>query len=171
MEYDPALYRKIANFNVNEIVTVESSKGRRKTIHITNITKLSWQELQLLAGGGTNRFGKIVHLYEKYKKQNKDSGTCSDSATRGVKLNASETEEINLFISIFRRNGYENHTQVNNYITDNEMWSNFPTIRSLNDHCEHKNIPGILPRYFEILCSLLPINGEKGKPLTNATHY
>lgn len=171
MEYDPQLYKKIANYRVNEVVTVTNRKGRRKTIHITNITQLSWQELQLLADGGKNRFGKMVFLYEKYKKQKISSDANIDSVTKGEKLNLSETDEITRYVGIFRRNDFKIHAQVNNYISEHEMWDEFSTIRSLNDHCEHKNIPGILPKYFEIICSILKINGENGKPLTKATHY
>ena len=48
IEYDVELYKEMANFKVNELVQVSNRKGQRNTIQITNITRLSWQQLQLL---------------------------------------------------------------------------------------------------------------------------
>jgi hypothetical protein len=171
MEYDVNLYKKIADFKINEVVTVTNRNGRKTTIHITNLTKLSWHELQLLSGGGSNKFGKMVYLYEKYKEKNINSDPRLVNVTNGEKLSESETNEISRYVKIFRNNNFENHTEINNYITENGIWDDFPTIRSINDHGEYKNIPGILPKYFEIVCSILKINGDKGAPLTRAIHY
>jgi len=171
LEYDVELYKKIANFEVNEVVTVTNSKGRKKIIHITNITKLTWQELQLLVSDGSNNFSKKVLLYEKYKNRNNGSEQDMSKIFKGESLSSTETEEISQYIKIYRENRFKSHTQINNYITENDMWDEFPTIRSLNDHCEYENIPGILQKYFGIVSSILKINGDNGKPLTKATHY
>jgi hypothetical protein len=42
IDYDVSLYKEIANFSVNKVVQVSNRKGRKTTIHITNITQLSW---------------------------------------------------------------------------------------------------------------------------------
>lgn len=171
IDYDPELYKKIARLAVNDVVATTNRKGRRKTIRINNITKLTWQELQLLVGDGTDRFTKMVLLYEKYKNNNGLNNGSPDNIYTGERLSINETNEINEYIRIFRENGFTEHFQVNDYITNNDKWDGFPTIRSLNDHEDYKNILGILPKYFEIVCSILNINGANGRSLDKATHY
>lgn len=166
-EYDANLYQKIANFQLDEIVQVENRKGSRTTIHITNITKLSWHELQLLMPEGANRFSKMILLFERY-------GNATEGSVlqiRGQKLHPKETVEINAYIKIFRENNFSMHSQVNNYISDKKLWSVFPTIRSLNDHGRFTEIPGIQPKYFEIICRLLEISGGNGFPLDAFRKY
>lgn len=68
-EYDLNLYKTIANFDLNEFVQVSSRKGGRRTIHITNITKLSWHELQFLVPNGSDMFSKMVLLYQQCSGQ------------------------------------------------------------------------------------------------------
>ncbi|OJA03805.1 hypothetical protein BGC33_00590, partial [Bathymodiolus thermophilus thioautotrophic gill symbiont] len=63
IEYDNNLYKEIANFKINEIVRVTNREGIMSDIHITNIIKLKWHELQLLISIGTDRFSKMVLLY------------------------------------------------------------------------------------------------------------
>lgn len=68
-EYDVNLYETIANFEANELVHVLNQSGRRSAIHVTNITKLSWNELQLLVPDGADMFSKMVLLYQEYSSQ------------------------------------------------------------------------------------------------------
>ena len=82
-----------------------------------------------------------------------------------------ETEEIQKYIDIYRSKGLRAHFQVNEYITRNDLWHQFPTIRSLNDHGDFKNIQGIQPKYFEIICQILNISGENGRQLDAYRHY
>ena len=167
IDYDVALYKEIAQFPINEIVQVYNRKGRKHTIHITCISRLTWQELQLLMPEGADRFSKMVLLYQKYA-----SSTASNSTqVNGVLLSKSENEEINKYISVFRDQGFTKHTVVNNYITENSLWDEFKTIRSLNDHGKHHDIEGIQPKYFEIVCSILKISGEGGAPLDSYKRY
>ena len=171
IEYDLKLHQKIARLTVNDVVVTTNSKGRRKTIHITNITKLTWQELQLLVGDGADRFTKMFLLYEKYKNPNGSSNESPDNIYKGEALSLNEANEVNAYIKIFRENGFKEHFQVNEFITNKDKWNEFPTIRSLNDHGEHKKIPGVLPKYFDMVCSILKINGANGRSLDKATHY
>jgi hypothetical protein len=167
IDYDPSLYRQIANFPVNEIVRVANRKGRNRTIHITNIVKLSWLELQLLVPEGADRFSKMVILF------NKLSGTESltSNGIKGESLSAAESCEVDEYIRIFKREGFSKHTEVNDFISKNELWNNFKTIRSLNDHGKFKEIEGIQPKYFEVICHILNISDEGGLPLDSYTKY
>jgi hypothetical protein len=160
-EYDVNLYKEMANFSVNEIVEVSNRKGRKSTIHITNITKLTWPELQLLPVSGTNKFSKMVCLYK----------ALSESIINGKTLSSQEVKEIEAYIKIYRDYGCIKHHEVNEIITQQEIWDNFTTIRSLNDHGESTGIKGIQPDYYGIVCSILKISGEDGSPLDGYTKY
>lgn len=160
IEYDEGIYIKIANFAINEIVQVSNRKGRRSTIHIQNITRLNWHQLQLLMPAGEDSFTKMILLYQKYCNQSQ-----CDGGNRGETLSPDETAEVNDYMKIFRDNVFSTHIEVNEYITDNNLWDQFSRIRSLNDHGSHKNIRGIQPKYFHIVCQLLGITGEGGLPL------
>ena len=167
IDYDVELYKEIAQFPINDIVQVYSRKGRKHTIHITCITRLTWQELQLLMPEGADRFSKMVLLYQKYA-----NGTALNSThVNGVLLSKAENDEINKYISIFCDQGFTKHTDVNNYITENSLWDEFKTIRSLNDHGKYHSIEGVQPKYFEIVCSILEITGEGGTPLDSYRKY
>lgn len=165
--YDVNLYKEIANFSVNEVVKVSNRKGRQSAIHITNITKLSWQDLQLLVSAGSDKFSKMVFLYREYSSRQ----LVSVSVIRGKPLSQNESKEINEYIKIFCENGCTKHHEVNEIIAKSGKWDSFKTIRSLNDHGEHKEIEGIQPQYFEVVCNILRISGEKGLPLDSYKKY
>ena len=167
IDYDVNLYREMANFSVNEIVQVSNEKERRSTIHITNITKLSWQDLQLLVSTGVDRFSKMVVLYQEYSSKKE----VSESVIRGKPLSSNEAKEINEYIKIFRDHGCAKHHEVNEIIAQKGEWDSFKSIRSLNDHGEHKEIEGIQPQYFEIVCNILKLSGESGLPLDSFQKY
>lgn len=90
---------------------------------------------------------------------------------RKVTLSPAESEEVERYMEIYKRNGFEEHYEVNRYITETHSWDEYPNIRSLNDHGEHMGIPGILPRFYAIICEELEIAGAGGVPLDKATHY
>ena len=96
IEYDPSLYKEIASYSINEIVQVENRKGRINTIHIKNIAKLSWHELQLLVADGSDRFSKMALLYRKYA----NSDTSEIVNLKGASLTFEEKAEINQYIEI-----------------------------------------------------------------------
>lgn len=167
IEYDPSLYKEIANFPINEIVQVENRKGRRSTIHITNIVELSWHELQLLVAEGSNRFSKMALLYKQYAH----GETAERKKLKGVVLSSEATAEVNKYVEIFRVQCFTKHTEVNDYISDHSLWDEFKTIRSLNDHGEYTGIEGIQPKYFEVVCQVLKITGEGGISLDSYKIY
>jgi len=171
IEYDVALYKEIAKFKLNEVVITRSRKGKKTTIHITNITQLSWHQLQLLVREGQNKFSKMVLLYKKYSDKKPSIKLQTEINYKGEELSLTEMNEIKEYVKIFNSNGCTKHHEVNLFITNNNAWGKFPTMRSLNDHAEHKKIKGILPKYFEIICEILKITGEKGAPLDKCIHY
>lgn len=109
----------------------------------------------------------MVFLYREYSQQ----GQVSESVIRGKPLSSNETKEINEYIKIYRDYGCTKHHEVNDIITRNRLWGNFRNIRSLNDHGEVKGIEGIQPQYFEIICNILNISGDKGLPLDSYQRY
>lgn len=167
IEYDPSLYKKIASLSLNDIVLVTNRKGINSSVHIENIIKLSWRDLQLLMPDGEDRFTKMVLLFNKYIFQD-NSG---EGQSQKERLTPSEKEEISEYIKIYRYNSFSKHFEVNRFISDNDLWEKFPTIRSLNDHGEHKEIPGIQPKYFIVVCQLLGISGEGGLSLDAYKKY
>lgn len=167
VEYDVNLYKKIANFKINEVVQVSNRKGRRSTIHIINISKLSWHDLQLLVSGGADRFSKMVLLYREYFNKNE----ISESVINGKALTSDEVLEISDYVEIFQKFDCKEHHEVNEIISQKGAWDNFKTIRSLNNHGEYKEIEGIQPKYFEIICNILKISGGQGRPLDSYKKY
>jgi hypothetical protein len=167
IDYDKNLYIEIANFGVNKVVQVSNRKGRKSTIHITNITQLSWQDLQLLVSSGSDKFSKMVLLYREYFNKKE----ASESVIRGKYLSLNENAEIEKYIKIFREYDCTKHHEVNEIIAQSGTWDNFKTIRSLNNHGKHEAIKGIQPKYFEIICNILKISGEKGLPLDSYRKY
>ncbi len=167
IDYNPSLFKQIADLSVNDIVQVKNRKGIRKSIHITNIANLTWQQLQLLMPAGPDRFSKMFLLYQRYKAHTPEN----TANVAGTALTPIESREVQHYIQIFRENHFQEHTEVNNHITAGDMWDAFPTIRSLNDHGEYKHIPGIQPKYYEIICQLLSIWGNNGRPLDDFHKY
>ena len=167
IDYDVNLYKKIANFSIDELVQVSNRKGNRRTIHITSITKLSWQDLQSLVSNGTDRFSKMVLLYQHYSGMDRNKV----STLNGSEFSNIEAKEINEYIKIFRESGSTKHYEVNRIITQTGQWESFKNIRSLNDHGENKDIEGIQPKYFEAVCSILGISGEGGATLDTYRKY
>ena len=166
IEYDVNLYKEIAKFKANDIVEVRNRKGRRSVIHVQNITKLTWQQLQLLISDGEDRFSKITLLYRYYN--NTES---SEKKLRGVKLSAGESDEIHKYIDIYQTKDLVQHHEVNTHITANNLWGQFPILRSMNDHGNGKVVPGIQPKYFEIVCKILNIDGDSGASLKGYKPY
>lgn len=82
-----------------------------------------------------------------------------------------EAKEIDEYIGIFLKYNFEKHYEVNEYITKNKLWENFPNIRSLNTHGKNKDIPGILPKFFKQICEKLKIKNFCGHPLDSAKPY
>ena len=166
IEYDVNLFKKIAQFQANDIIEVRNRKGVRSVIHVQNITKLSWQNLQLLVSGGSDRFTKMVFLYQHYNNIQSFS-----NLIRGTQLTVNESCEIKKYIDIYKVNDFTEHHEVNDYISINSLWDLFPTLRSMNDHGCGKLVKGIQPEYFKIICKILNITGDYGASLKNYTAY
>ena len=86
-------------------------------------------------------------------------------------MSKAEVDEITAYIDIFYQNNFKEHYQVNELISQNDAWDMFPTIRSLNDHGEYKEIEGIQPKYFEVICNILKLSEFHGRPLDSFKAY
>lgn len=167
IDYDPAVYRRIDNLKLDQIVQVRNAKGQKISVHITNIARLSWRELQLLSPYGSDRYSKMVLLYDKFTKF--DPVVVTSPYQNG--LSEQEEREIRAYVDIFKQSGFSEHFEVNKFISANALWDEFPLIRSLNDHGDLKNIKGIQPKYFELICQILKISGNNGRPLDTYRTY
>lgn len=165
MQYCPILYKQIANFRINKMVEVSNRHGRKSTIHITNILNLSWEQLQLLVAGGTNKFGKQVALYEQLTKVN------APEVMRGKELPEDVQDEIEKFIQIFESQQFSYHHEVCQFISMNNWWSEFPNLRSINEHVNASGVKGIEPKYFAMVCSILNLNEFHGSKLVSSAKY
>ena len=83
-------------------------------------------------------------------------------------LSKKELSQVIEYVSIFKKYSFKKHYEVNNYISKHNLWDNFSTMRSLNDHGTNKNIPGIMPKFFSVICRILEISGGNGAPLDKA---
>ena len=113
-----------------------------------------------------SKFGKLNYKNRRIQIRNDDSHL-------QIKYNLSsiEFEQIKRYISIYKENSFQEHYEVNQYITNNDLWDEFSKIRSLNDHGSHKGIPGILPKFYGVACKMLNISGADGAPLDKAEPY
>ncbi|MGN5012579.1 hypothetical protein ACTG24_16500 [Aeromonas veronii] len=86
-------------------------------------------------------------------------------------LSNNEIEQIKSYMNIYNIQGFKSQKEANKYITNKNRWGEFPDIRSLNDHGAYKNVPGILPKFYRIICEILDITKGNGAPLIKATKY
>lgn len=83
-----------------------------------------------------------------------------------------EVKELKEYMKIFKEHNLKKHYEVNNFISNNDLWDKFKNIRALNDHGVHKDVPGILPKFFYIVCKELNINCDGGgTSLDKSRHY
>jgi len=95
----------------------------------------------------------------------------SDSLSIKYDIATIEAMEIHYYIRTFEENFFQNLNELNNYITENDEWEDYPSIRSLNTHQEYRNIKGIQPKYYSIVCKELEIGRGNGRLLTKYSPY
>lgn len=88
-----------------------------------------------------------------------------------TELTEDEIEQLLSYLWIFISENFEEHWQVNNYITEHDIWDEFTAIRSLNDHGHRQKIKGITPKHFAIACKVLDIDADDGAPLRDYLKY
>ena len=103
--------------------------------------------------------------------QQKENTASEKRIISSYNLTSKEKSQVLEYIEIYKRESFEEHWQVNRYITNNNLWDSFSEIRSLNDHGDHKRIPGILPRFYGIVCNVLNIGGSNGASLDKSEKY
>jgi hypothetical protein len=82
-----------------------------------------------------------------------------------------EMSELVNYCFIFKSNDFSAHWKVNEHITKNLLWDNFPIIRSINTHSNGYTVEGIQEKYFAIVCQILKITDEGGSKLEKTEHY
>ncbi len=86
-------------------------------------------------------------------------------------LSEEVTNELVEYLTIFYDNSYTLHWEVNEHISDNNLWDNFTNIRSRNTHESGYVTDGILPVYFAIVSEVLDSDEHSGSPLKDSEHY
>lgn len=86
-------------------------------------------------------------------------------------LTVQEKKEINEYINIYKNLNFSKHYEVNNYISRNQLWGRFPTIRSRNTHANGAVVPGIFPKYYAIVCELVGMESGDGTSLEKSEEY
>ena len=80
--------------------------------------------------------------------------------------------ECEKYYEMMRSHGFHDQGQMNNYISRNKLWDDFPTIRAYNTHGSIENIKGITPHAFARVCELLGRSmSTNGRPLVNSERY
>jgi hypothetical protein len=98
-----------------------------------------------------------------YKSKVKDASyTC---------LSETELNELLNYLWIYKKNNMFEHWQVNEFISENDIWDEFKGIRSMNDHGYEFHIEGIKPNYYAIVCRVLEKEKGDGAPLLNWNSY
>ncbi|EKR4921503.1 hypothetical protein GVH93_20410 [Escherichia coli] len=158
-QYDAKLYRKMATMTVNEIF-IKNKYPNDYIVHFQKITDLGWPDLQQFISNGINRFDKLCILYD---------ALLNDSASwdffKGERLPREVVDEITHYMSIYHTQKFSKHYEINNWITQNDLWERFRNIRSINHHVGGVVVKGIRETYFKITCRLLAISDEGGSRL------
>ena len=86
-------------------------------------------------------------------------------------LTNEEIHQLANYIWLFFKYKYQEHWEVNEYISNEGIWDEFDKLRSLNDHGEKIGVEGIEPRFFAIVCKVLSIEADNGNPITGWIKY
>ena len=87
------------------------------------------------------------------------------------KLSAQELTELLKYLWIYKENNFSEHWQVNEFITENEIWDEFKAIRSLNDHGYEFRIRVIKPNFYAVICRVLKMEKGDGAALQDWNSY
>lgn len=79
--------------------------------------------------------------------------------------------EIISYVSLMKKNNIKDQGVMNEYISRNRLWNNFPIIRSMNDHGYGIEIAGITPKAYKIVCKLIDMHTGLGNPLLGSRKY
>ena len=140
-------------------------------------TVSQFKDIGILIGRDSNKKDFAPQKDKSLAKEAEDSDWQQEHAASekriisSYNLTSKEKSQVLEYIEIYKRELFEELWQVNRYITNNNLWDSFSEIRSLNDHGDHKRIPGILPRFYGIVCKVLNVSGSNGAPLDKSEKY
>lgn len=86
-------------------------------------------------------------------------------------LTNDEIEQLLNYLWIFKTQDCSAHYEVNQYISNNDLWEDFSELRSLNDHGYRKRIRGIAPHFYAIACGAMNMAKGDGQPLEDYERY
>ena len=86
-------------------------------------------------------------------------------------LTNDEIEQLLNYLWIFKTQDCSAHYEVNQYISNNDLWEDFSELRSLNDHGYRKRIKGITPDFYAIACGAMNMAKGDGQPLEDYERY
>ncbi len=80
--------------------------------------------------------------------------------------------ECEKYYEMMQSYGFRDQGKMNNYISQNNLWNKFPTIRAYNTHGDIGNIKGITPKAYAKVCRLLGRSmSTNGRPLIDSKRY
>lgn len=80
--------------------------------------------------------------------------------------------ECQKYYDLMEKYNFSDQAKMNNYLTREKEWDNFPSIRAINNHGNYTNIRGITPKAYAKVCELMKKNiSSGGQPLTSSKQY
>ena len=148
---------------------LQLSKSEAKVIQLqAEVSRYSFIKLNKMAEDEHNKFRKEISA-EIYRVI---VGSYDAGATTHLwDLSPKEIIQLVHYVSIFKRNNFQEHWQVNELITNKNAWDQFDALRSNNRHSNDFVAKGIYPKYFALVCEILNIGGDGGSPLVHASRY
>jgi hypothetical protein len=86
-------------------------------------------------------------------------------------LSINQIEQLLKYLWIYRTEYCSEHWEVNEHITENNLWGDFLELRSLNNHGYTSRIKGITPKFFAIVCKVLSVGSGNGAHLKGYQKY
>lgn len=108
---------------------------------------------------------------EHYTVENVISNDEEIKLKREYRLTDLAWKQVIEYVLIYKNKSFQEHHEVNNYITNNNLWGNFTEMRSMNDHGSNKIVHGITDKYYSLICNILKITGGNGDPLIKSEKY
>lgn len=127
-----------------------------------------YEDFCQMYGGSVNDPEFIDEWLEEQEKEEK---LTDEKRANKYGISVDELDQVDRYVQIFRNCSFNEHWEVNNYISNNNLWDQFQNIRSFNVHGESTHIRGISPMFYKLVCKILKINSGNGERLTRTQRY
>jgi len=146
---------------------LDNAKSKNKKLH-EQLLELKSAVLTSISKKAHSSLKKEL-IAEVYKAI---TGSYDERATLELyELTPKEIVQVIRYIAIFKRNNFNEHWQVNEFISNRNAWDQFDELRSNNRHANDFVAKGIYPKYFAIVCEILDIGGDGGSHLVDSHRY